>query len=228
MNAMLSILEAAGVSARRDHPAGGLPKITEAVVAVGLAGLDLGEGKAEFSLRVLSPGRLGGWHCQQTGAAVAQAAEERELSAVLGEMTYLSGCDCFCAELRVRMDVYRDSLGWHPGSGWKCVWNGVSVEGVTEFSAEEQRNRRLVGGHCQSEPVAVTPGQGGWRLKLVQKFPGGRAPQTPPEEPFELRVQHNGTAQVFSGCCWDRTRLVHTQAGILAERQGFALKQEVC
>lgn len=227
MNAVLDILKAAGFRAGTDHPAGGFPQITGAVVAVGLAGLEPGKGTAEFLLRVLSPGSLGGWHCQNTGAAVARALEEAGLSAALGEMTCLPGPDCFCTELRARMEIHREGELWRPGKGWSCFWDGAEIVGVSEFSAEEDLNRRLVGGGAQQAPVAVSPGQGGWRLKLVQKFPTGMEEQMSPAEPFALSVTGAGKTELYSGCCWNRTKALRTREGLLVERQGFALGREV-
>lgn len=227
LKSMLSILRSAGLRAEADYPAGGWMEITEAVAAVGLDALDCGAGKAVFTVRILSPGILGGWNCQSAAAAAAAALEGVDIRCEGSRMEYLSGCDCFCTVLRAEIDVFTDGTAWYPGRCWKYTCNGTALVGVTEFTAVQDLDRRLIGASCQGEPVGVTPGSGGWRLKIVQTMPVDMLEESAPEEPFELTAARGGRAVVYSGCYWNRTTAVHTQAGLRIERQGFALSREV-
>ncbi len=227
LSKVCDLLAQAGIRADADYPAGGWMEISEAVAAVGLEELDCGAGKAVFAVRILSPGSLGGWNCQKTAAAATAALERAELSCSAGRMEYLSGSDCFCILLRAELDVYNDGSAWYPGRCWNYTCNGEALSGVTEFRAEQDLDRRLVGAFCQSEPVGVTPGSGGWQLTMVQMMPVDTLDIQMPEEPFELAAVRNGKTERYSGCCWNRTSAVHTQAGLRLERQGFALKREV-
>ena len=227
LNAVCSILKTAGFSSAADYPAGSIPELTEAVAAVGLEDLVCSEGKAVLAVRILSPGHLGGWNCQSSAAAAVAALETAEIRCGLSPMTHLPGGDCFCVRIRAELDIFSDGTAWHPGLGWKYVCGGKALVGVMEFTAEQDLDRRLVGTFCQETPVGVTPGSGGWKLKLVQRIPANMLEEELPEEPFELIVSRNGLAEVYSGCCWSVTSAVHTQAGLQIQRRGFALSREV-
>ena len=51
--------------------------------------------------------------------------------------------------------------------------DGAVLSGIVDFSAEQDRGRRLVGAVSRATPVAVTPGKGGWSIRLVQKIGSG-------------------------------------------------------
>lgn len=227
LNRLCAILEQAGIRAEADYPAGGWMELTEAVAAVGLDALECGAGLAVFTVRILSPGSLGGWHCQKTAAAASAALERADIRCNASPMAYLDGSDCFCAALRAELEMYDNGSAWYPGQCWQYTCNGEALTGVTEFRAEQNLDRRLVGAFCQAEPVGVTPGSGGWVLTLVQIMPADALELTAPEEPFVLAAVRNGQAETYSGCCWNRTVAIHTQAGLRLERQGFARKREV-
>lgn len=221
------LLSAAGLRAGEEYPAGERMEVLSPVAAVGLRELDCAEGLAWFTVRVLSPRILGGWCCQTAAAKAAAALSGAGLQCQTGEMDFLSGSDCFCVTVTARMEVSQKAGVWSARPRWEVLCGGVLQTGVASFAAERDLNRRVVGAFCQSEPVAVSSGRGGWRLTLVQDL--GRAEGEPetPEEPFELVVWQEKWASVYSGCCWNSTRWEHTPGGLRLTRQGFALGREV-
>lgn len=219
-----TLLEAAGIPAGEEYPAGERVEILSPVAAVGFRELDCTHGAARFSVRILSPRILGGWCCQQKAAQAAQVLHRAGMSCSTEEMEYLKGSDCFCISLTVSRTVYEGSEGWCAGSGWRVLRDGAEENHVLSFRAVRNQGRRLLGAFCQSEPVRVTPGAGGWQIELVQS---GTAEPEEGQEPFTLTVQAGGAAQRYLGCCWNETEIVLDGQGLKWIRRGFALTREV-
>lgn len=219
-----ALLTAAGLRAGEEYPAGERMEILSPAAAVGLRELDVDQGAAVFTVRILSPRILGGWCCQVWAAKAVQALVDGGMTCATGEMEYLSGSDCFCVVLTVRWPVVRQEEGWLPGSRWQVTIGETLQEGVESFRAVRSQGRRMVGAFCQDAPVAVTPGSGGWTLELVQQ------PDQEPEEaaePFELTLREGERVIRYTGCCWNETVWDHDQKGLQLTRRGFALGREV-
>lgn len=192
------------------------------VAAVGLRDLNHQEGTAEFEVRILSPRSLGGWQCQNTAVAAAAALEEGGVRCRMEPMSYRSGCDCYeMAVIGTKQVIEREEET--ASDLFKITIGDAAVEGVTEFSAEQDRGRRLIGTLNQADPVGVTRGNGGWKLRMVQTVPTGGALMAEPEEPFELALRENGLVTRFQGCCWNRVEKKLEQTGAQMVWEGFAL-----
>lgn len=221
LNRVAGILTAAGIRAGEEYPAGAQVEILSPVAAVGLRALDPAAGEVRFTVRVLSPRLLGGWCCQVNAAKAVAALHEAGLRVQTEPMEYLGGSDCFCVALTAAMDVKEDGL---PEQAWEIFCGDVLQSGVKSFRAVCRQGRRIVGAFCQSEPVRVTPGTGGWELELVQHLdtePGA------PAEPFVLTIREQGREIRFTGCCWNEILWEHSQSGAVLTRRGFALGREV-
>ncbi len=219
-----TLLEDAGIPAGEEYPAGERVEILSPVAAVGLRELDCANAVARFSVRILSPRMLGGWCCQQKAALAAQTLHRAGMTCSAAEMEYLKGSDCFCVGLTVSRPVYEDAGGWSAGSGWRVLRDDVEEKHVRSFRAVRNQGRRLLGAFCQSEPVGVTPGAGGWQIELVQS--GAEEPEEA-GEPFTLTVYAGGAGQHYRGCCWNETEIVLGSEGLKRIRRGFALTREV-
>ncbi len=221
LNHVAGLLTAGGIRAGEEYPAGERVEILSPVAAVGLRELDAAAGEAQFTVRVLSPRILGGWCCQVNAAKAASALHNGGLRVQTEEMEFLGGCDCFCVTLTASMDVGEDG---QPGKRWEISCGGVIQTGVQSFQAVRRQGRRIVGAFCQSQPVKVTPGTGGWELTLVQEVCAEPAEIA---EPFVLTVAESGREIRFTGCCWNETLWEHAQKGAVLTRRGFAMEREV-
>lgn len=219
-----ALLEQAGIPAGEEYPAGERVEIVSPVAAVGLRELDCANAVARFSVRILSPRILGGWCCQSKAAQAAQVLHRAGLSCSAAEMEYLSGSDCFCISLSVSQPVFESAEGWSAGSGWQVLRDGIEEKNVLSFRAVRNQGRRLQGAFCQSEPVRVTPGAGGWQIELVQ---AGGAEEAEGQEPFTLALYAGSAEQRYLGCCWNETEIILGGEGLKRIRRGFALKREV-
>ena len=218
------LLEAAQIPAGEEYPAGERVEIVSPVAAVGLRELDCANAVARFSVRILSPRILGGWCCQSKAAQAVQVLHRAGLSCSAAEMEYLNGSDCFCISLSVSQPVFESAEGWSAGSGWQVLRDEIEEKNVLSFRAVRNQGRRLLGAFCQSEPVRVTPGAGGWQIELVQS---GAAEPGEGEEPFTLTVRAAGAEQRYLGCCWNETEIILGGEGLKRIRRGFALTREV-
>lgn len=218
------LLEEAGIPAGEEYPAGDRVEILSPVAAVGLRELDCANGLVRFSVRILSPRLLGGWCCQQKAALAVQVLHGADMRCTVEEMEFLSGCDCFCVNLIAVQSVCWDGACWSPGQRWQVLLDGVEEKHVLSFRAVRSQGRRLVGAFCQSAPIGVTPGAGGWQFELVQS---GGEEDTEETESFALTVRAPGTEQRFTGCCWNETEIVLGSEGLKRIRRGFALDREV-
>ena len=221
---IVEVLTAAGIRTGEGYPAGKQPDLTEPVAAVGLRDLNCREGTAEFEIRVLSPRALGGWRCQSTAAEAVTALEAAEVECRMEPMSHRMASDCFemvvigkkrmaQQETIPETDLFRITVG------------DLAVEGLTDFSAVQERGRRMIGTLNQKDPVGVTRGTGGWKLKMVQVIPEGGALILEPEEPFELKLYENGTVTSFRDCYWDSVAKILDQKQSKLVWEGFAMSK---
>ena len=215
------LLCAGGLRAGEEYPAGKRMEVLSPVAAVGLEALEAGT--ARFSVRVLSPRLLGGWCCQVWAARASEALAGAGMTCTAGEMDFLAGSDCFCVKLTAVLPVVSGPSGWSAGRRWQVFCGETEQTGVESFRADRDQGRYLVGAHGQGGAVAVSPGHGGWTVELVQWV--DRLPEAVPE-PFTLTVREQGRQIRYTGCCWNRERVEHTQRGVRLTRQGFALERE--
>lgn len=224
---VVALLTAAGIRAGEEYAVGTAPEITEPVAAVGLSALECSQGQATITVRVISPRTLGGWECQTAAVKAVAALEAAQIHCQMGSMGYLSDCDCYSIAVTARIDVCLVDGSWVKGTHWAVTLDDTAVEWVTGFAAEQDQGRRLITATCQTDPIGVTPGTGGWCIKLVQQIPQGGAETQMPEEPFVLEVSDGVTAQVYTGCCWNEVQRSCGQSGMNIQWQGFALTREV-
>lgn len=223
LEAVTELLNAAGLRAGEEYPAGERMEILRPAAAVGLRELDPVGATAEFVVRVLSPRMLGGWCCQVWAARATEALVGAGMDCGSGEMEYQSGTDCFCVVLTARWPVVRQGDGWAAGTGWQIRIGETVQEGVVSFRAVRSQGRRIVGAYCQAAPVAVTPGAGGWSLELIQR--PDREPEMG-EEPFVLTLREGDRSVRYTGCCWNETVWERDREGRRLIRRGFALERE--
>ena len=217
------LLTADGIPAGEEYPALERPEIVSPRAVVGLQGLDAAGGTARLRVKILSPRILGGWCCQAWALRAARVMDNAGLSCRTEEMTYNSGCDCFCVTVEVIVAVAPTADGWEAGMQCRVSCGDTVQEGVVSFTATRDLQRRLVGTHWKSEPVAITTGTGGWKLELVQEVL-----QEPAEvaEPFSLTVKEGGLKHRYTGCCWNETVWEYVHGGSRLIRRGFALARE--
>ncbi len=205
-----------------EHPAGGWMELSGPVATVGFRNLDFDQGQIAFAVKVLSPRAAGAEACQLFAVEVIHSLRLGKMETVLGEMEYLSGCDCYCVSIEARLNaVFADD--WYIGTRWELRCEGVKLEGITSFRASRDQGRRVIGAFCQSTPVGVTPGSGGWEIELVQWV---REYSDEPTEPFTLTLRDQGRLITFRDCRWNREEWEHLQQGLRRTRKGFALKRE--
>ncbi len=240
LNEMVQILIAAGIRAGEAFPARPQMALTGTVAAVGLRDLEWRTGMAEFEIRILSPRTLGGWACQTTAAAAVEALEDAGAECRMEPMAYKNTMDCMEMVILARKQI-REITQEEPEAPTQpeepeqeeqvreiqVTLGDQTASYVTLFSAEQTRGRRLVRSLNGGGAVGITPGIGGWEVKLVQVLPLGETGLTEGEEPFTLTMVADGVQQVFSGCCWNRVKQQVEQKQTKLEWEGFALSREV-
>lgn len=224
---VVELLETAGIRAGEEYAVGTAPEITEPVAAVGLSALECSQGQAAITVSVVSPRTLGGWECQTAAAKAVAALEAAQIHCQMGSMGYLSDCDCYNIAVTARIDICLVDGAWVKGTDWTVTLDDTAVEWVSGFTAEQDQGRRLITATCQTDPIGVTPGTGGWVIKLEQQIPQGGVESQMPEEPFVLEVSDGLTVQVYTDCYWNEVQRSCSQGGMTIQRQGFALTREV-
>ena len=224
---VVNLLANAGLRSGEEYAVGAVPDITEPVAAVGLSGLDCGAGQANIMVRVLSPRTLGGWECQTAAAGAVAVLEAQNIHCQMGKMEYLSGCDCYSIPITAVLEICLVDGDWERGSPWTVQAGTTVLEWVNEFSAEQDQQRRMVGATCQTDPVGVTPGSGGWTIRLVMQIPQGGEETQMPAEPFVLTAQQEEGKQIYRDCYWNEVSRSCTQSGMKVVWQGFAMTREV-
>ncbi|MBR2048239.1 MAG: hypothetical protein IJ960_06535 [Oscillospiraceae bacterium] len=214
------MLESSGIPAGEAFPGAELSGLREPRALVNVQRADQGTGRAELSVRVMSPRRLGLWECQNTAVKAMQALAVTGMACRMEQMTFEEGCDCFCVK------VIATVCGLLAGSWLKVKADQTELSCVTEFTAEQDRGRRLIGGVNQETPVGVTAGTGGWKFRLVRIAPNFGSLEREPEEPFQLTVAEGSCAALFSGCVLNRVKQTVNREEARVEWEGFALTRE--
>lgn len=227
LTGIVELLTGAGIRAGEAWPGGIAPELLSPAASVGLTGLDCGKGQAAITVTVLSPRRQGGWSCQTTAAKAVCTLANAGYTARMGQMEYLAESDCFRIAVEVTVDLRLVDGNWEPGQCWEVLAGDTALSWVTEFTAEQDRGRRIIRDVCQTDPGRITPGSGGWSIRLTRQIPQGSTETEMPEEPFALTVSDGRQVRVYSGCCWNGVRRSCGQAGMTVEHWGFALSREV-
>ncbi len=217
------ILAKAGIASGEEYASAPAQAISQPVAAVGLRGLDWGDGKATVSVRILSPRTKGGWACQTTAAKAITALEEARVAARMEPMEYLPGCDCFQVLIIGILQIRAEQPVEPVPRAWYVTIGGANVPYASEFSEELDRKRRIVGAIGQMLPENVTPASGGWEIRLVQKLPAGAAEQDFGQEPLEIRVTRDNRTICYSDCFWNQTGRKFADGTLTVECRGFAL-----
>ena len=224
LSEIIGILRSAGIRAGQAWPGEDHVELTAPAAAVGLRNLNLREGTGTVEVRVLSPHGRGGWICQQTAAEVVTVLEENDIACGMEQMTYRSGLDCFETVIIGQKRLVQQEP--EPVGEIRVMLGNEQMNHVTAFSAEQDRKRRLIGSVSSGGPAGVTPGTGGWIIRMVQELPGGVLTMAEPAEPFSLTVEENGLVTEFTGCCWNRVRKACTIDGTKMDWEGYALTGE--
>ncbi len=221
---VLELLGRGGIPAGEAWPGERRPEPEEALAAVGLRELDCANGVARIAVDILSPRRLGGWHCQLRATDAVRLLHGAGFTCETGEMEYLPESDCFRVPVTARLPVEPGEDGWTAAGEWEILCGEVRQEQVLSFRAVRDRGRRLVGAMAQAEAVGVTPAAGGWTIELVQ----AAVPEPTEEaEPFVLTLCRGKRTEQFKGCCWNETITEYAGVGRRLIRRGFALTREV-
>lgn len=226
LNEITEVLTAAGIRAGEAYPGGKWTEIEGPVAAVSLRNLDYRERTAEFEVRIISPRILGGWQCQHIAAEAVAALEEAGTACRMEPMSYQAGTDCFEMAVIGLMVVF-DAEEEIPVADAFAVLIGEEAVGyVTEFSGQQDRQRRLIGSIEQQTPVGITPPTGGWNIRMVQVIPRGGPVTAEPAEPFDLTVKEAGLSTVYSGCGWNVVKKQMDQSETKLIWEGYALTRE--
>lgn len=223
LEALAELLRKTGLQAGEEYPGYQQPELDGPTAAVGLRELDASAGLVRYNVRILSPRILGGWCCQIWAARAAQTLSRAGMTCESREMEYLSGSDCFCVTMTAAQAVISGPEGWMPGKALQVCCGEAEEPGVVSFTAVRDQGRQIIGAFCQSEPVGISSGRGGWKLELIQQ--GDRMPE-PAAEPFVLTVRDRDREWVYTGCGWNEERYEHTGQGLRLIRRGFALGRE--
>lgn len=226
LNEIVEVLASAGIRAGEAYPGGKWTELDGPVAAVSLRDLDYRERTAEFEIRIVSPRILGGWQCQHIAAEAVAALEGSEITCRMEPMSYQAGTDCFEMAVIGTKYVFAAEEEIAIPDAFQVLIGEETVGYVTEFTGEQDRQRRLIGSIEQQTPVGITPPTGGWRIRMVQVIPRGGLVTAEPAEPFALTVKEAGLSTVYSGCGWDVVKKQMDQSQTKLIWEGFALTRE--
>lgn len=224
LNQIIALLRKAQIPAEEAYQGRDWVEITRPVAGVGLRNLDYRTGMVEFEIRIISPGKLGGWRCQSVAAEALTALEAEGVECRMEPMDYQAGTDCF--QILILAERMLLEVASETGRYLQVCTEDGQVAYVTEFSAEQNRQRRLIGTLNETAPVGVTRGTGGWKIRMVQEIPRDGLTMAEPEEPFDLTVTENGLSTLYTGCCWNVVKKQMEPERTRVEWEGFALTGE--
>ena len=220
---VLNLLSEAGIAAGEEFAAAPSPVITKAVATVGLRNLDLPSATVTVMVRIISPRTGGGWACQITAAAAVGVLEQNGLRCTMGNMEYRCESDCFELPVTGKMLVPELLPEQKPVTkGWWVTIDQAELSYVTEFSEHQDQHRRLIGDAGSQTPSGITPGVGGWEIRLIQTIPVGQPEPEVERSPFSLTVYQKYAGVTFSGCVWNEIHRTCQENQIILERRGLA------
>ena len=225
---IVELLSRAGIASGEEYASAPVQAVSQPVAAVGLRDLDWAGGKATVCVRILSPRTGGGWACQTTAAKAVSVLEENGVRSRMAQMEYLPGCDCFEVGITGVMQVREipEPPVLPPEkpaqAGWKVQIGAEQLRHVTQFGESRDLDRRSLGAHGQGTPAGITPGCGGWEIRVVQVLPDGEPEQTVDAEPFECQVSRGMLIWKYTGCVWNEIRRTYGDGTLTVERVGLA------
>lgn len=228
LSAIEQALKEAGFRVERGYPAKRAVHLIGTVAAVNLTQADLARQTAQATVTVLVPRKYGLDHCQEMALQAATILSGDGNSWGFSGWKYDSGIDAFAVEVIGTASFAPDEdAGETLDEGCQVSIEGVAQSYVTDFLARQQSDREFVWGHGQSEPYGVTPGKGGWSIRLTQMLPGNVPEPEAVEEPFGMTVIRGGCCQQFAGCCWTEYSSRQCEQGVEVIRGGLAVSREV-
>ena len=227
LTALEQALRNAGFLVERGYPAKTANALTQAVAAVNLTKVDLPSRSASVTVTVLVPHELGLDHCQKKAEEAALALSEQGGRWSFEGWKFDGNIKCFYVEVVGTAGFAIRNGTWLADTGYQVRIGEEAQQHVTDFWAQQTMNRRLIRPHAQTEPLGVTPGRGGWVIKLTQLMPPGHPEPAQQPEPFDLTVSRGGCSRVYRECCWSDYTARETEAGTQIVRSGFALRREV-
>lgn len=219
LNRVESTLKDAGFRVEIGYPGKKAAHLTRTVAAVNLTGMDTQQQRLEVTVTMLTPRLLGLAACQEGALAALEALSADGNRWSFSGWRYEELIDCYAIEvLGVSEEGDREV--------WQVLIGTQEQPYVTGFLAKQDLDRRLLRPHGQSEPVGVTPGEGGWTIRLTQMLPGAQAEPEAVAEPFRLTLVRGSVRQVYSGCYWSEYSARQSGAGLEVIRAGLALSRE--
>lgn len=227
IDAVKTTLQNAGFRVDTGYPADRAVHIGATVAAVNLTGVDSNGRNAGITVSVLTPRKLGLDQCQSAAASVVAALSADGGGWQFEGFQYDSAADCYCIAVTGALPVRLEDGDWVQPDALEVLIGESAVEYVTDLTATRQMNRRLIRPTIQREPIGVTPGTGGWIIKLTQVLPAGIKEPESGEESFTLTVRRGTGSVVYAGCCWSEHSSVYRSGGTTVVRSGLALSREV-
>ena len=220
LNLARQTLESAGFAVEEGYPGRRAPVLEGPAVALNLTGVDLGEKTAGITAAVLVPRKMGLALAQEKAEEAARALQPLGGKWRFEGHSFDSHLDGYCVEVRGKLSVAEEP-------GYRVSINGGRLLWVTDFLARQQQDRRFTRPHGASGPGSVTPGMGGWKIRLTQMVPSGSPEPELERDGFELDVIREGVKTRYIGCCWDEYSSQQTEMGTRVIRTGLALSREV-
>lgn len=190
-----------GIPARRGYPAGQSFRPEDAAAAVNLAGADLRNQTVTVTVRILSPGELGGAYCED------KAMEAGEILRALGGKCSLEECGMdgrtglFCQKITAQFASQTPNV----------TINETQCAHAVAFTSWRQLDDEVADWNSAK-----------WQFRLEEYVPMGESEEEEPLGSFLLtHTCENGT-EAYSGCTWTYQRRVWDATGVRQIRLGIA------
>lgn len=220
------ILTGLGIRTQTGTPGRRAMEAGTTVAAVNLTGIDTAQGTMTVTVTVVTPRAEGVVRCQTAAAQAAAALAASGSRWSFDGWRYDSASDCYCIDVTGTRSMEPEST--QTGlTGYEVRIGQTLQSHVTDFQASRQTGRRLLRAMGQAKPLGVTPGMGGWSIRLTQKIPGGEEEPETGEDSFTLTVKRGGYTQIFSLCGWAEYTSRQLEDCTEVVRSGFAVEREV-
>ncbi len=221
---VLEQLRGADFRAAGAYPGGKRMDLAETAAAVHIFHAD--DSGVTVAVEILTPFAQGGTVCQQ------EALRAMEVLRRAG-----ANCTQGSCELDEKLQLYRVQVlaaflgtagaeSFLPGLGFSVYVDGTLLPYGTAFTGELTADWEVQYEIGRSAPLDTVSGRKLWKIALEETFPAGISPASGGAEPFELRVERDGSVEIYRGCRWIQEKRSHSREGLLRMRQGIALEME--
>lgn len=227
LEAVVRMLQNAGIPADAAYPGQKYPAIKETSVAVHIEKVDRAKQSATVEVTVICPAERGGTQCELEALRITEVLRAAGAICVQNGCAYDGIAQVYCVDILAEFNCVTDKDSLLLGPGYQVYVNGVPLQRVTGFTAERYADSKLNFVMGESAPAGCCAGCGGWKITIEEQIPSREYEQSEGFEPVTVTLEKEvGVQEIYSGCRWTSVKREYGPGGVRRVRVGISAFME--